>query len=173
MDMSQSLKKFAKECNAILTKTPGPEGREQIRRALEKVLKNPAFVAEHLGPDNDEPRKILYEDPHLKFCIVAHVHNGAKDSKPHDHGRSWAIYGQAAGKTTMTEWKVVRPRTGDKPATVEPEKVYDLDPGMAVLYEIGHVQSPSRSGPTRLIRIEGENLDFVRRDAFVAAEMAH
>ena len=170
--MSQSLQTFAKECNSILKKNPGPEGREQIRRALEKVLKDPSFVAEHLGPDNNEPRKILYEDPDFKFCIVAHVHNGAKDSKPHDHGRSWAIYGQAAGKTTMTEWRIVTPRTGDKPAIVEPDKEYDLKPGMAALYEIGRVHSPSRSGPTRLIRIEGENLDFVRRDAFVAAEMA-
>lgn len=170
--MAESLEKFAKDCNRILKSKPGPEGREEIRHALEKVLKDPSFVSKHLGPDNNEPRKILYEDPDLKFCIVAHVHDGPKDSKPHDHGRSWAIYGQAKGKTTMTEWKVVRPRTSDKPAVVEPEKVYDLNPGMAALYEIGHVHSPSRSGPTRLIRIEGENLDLVRRDAFVAAEMA-
>lgn len=170
--MAESLEKFAKDCNRILKSNPGPEGREEIRHALEKMLKDPSFVSKHLGPDNNEPRKILYEDPDLKFCIVAHVHDGPKDSKPHDHGRSWAIYGQAKGKTTMTEWKVVRPRTGDKPAVVEPEKVYDLNPGMAALYEIGDVHSPSRNGPTRLIRIEGENLDLVRRDAFVAAEMA-
>lgn len=170
--MAESLEKFAKDCNRILTSNPGPEGREEIRHALEKMLKDPSFVSKHLGPDNNEPRRILYEDPDLKFCIVAHVHDGPKDSKPHDHGRSWAIYGQAKGKTTMTEWKVVRPRTGDKPAVVEPEKVYDLNPGMAALYEIGDVHSPSRNGPTRLIRIEGENLDLVRRDAFVAAEMA-
>lgn len=170
--MAESLEKFAKDCNRILKSNPGPEGREEIRHALEKMLKDPSFVSKHLGPDNNEPRRILYEDPDLKFCIVAHVHDGPKDSKPHDHGRSWAIYGQAKGKTTMTEWKVVRPRTGDKPAVVEPEKVYDLNPGMAALYEIGDVHSPSRNGPTRLIRIEGENLDLVRRDAFVAAEMA-
>lgn len=170
--MAESLEKFAKDCNRILKSNPGPEGREEIRHALEKVLKDPSFVSKHLGPDNNEPRRILYEDPDLKFCIVAHVHDGPKDSKPHDHGRSWAIYGQAKGKTTMTEWKVVRARTGDKPAVVEPEKVYDLNPGMAALYEIGQVHSPSRNGPTRLIRIEGENLDLVRRDAFVAAEMA-
>lgn len=170
--MAESLEKFAKDCNRILKMKPGPAGREEIRQALEKILKDPSFVSKHLGPDNTEPRKILYEDSELKFCIVAHVHEGPKDSKPHDHGRSWAIYGQAKGKTTMTEWKIVRPRTGDKPAVVEPEKVYDLDPGMAALYEIGDVHSPSRNGPTRLIRIEGENLDLVRRDAFVAAEMA-
>ena len=170
--MAETLETFAKECNRILKENPGPDGRERIRKALERVLKDPSFVSKHLGPDNKDPRKILYEDPELKFCIVAHVHEGPRDSKPHDHGPSWAIYGQAAGRTTMTEWKVVRPRSGGKPAVVEPEKVYDLDPGMAALYEIGHVHSPSRSGPTRLIRIEGQNLDHVRRDAFVAAEMA-
>jgi predicted metal-dependent enzyme (double-stranded beta helix superfamily) len=172
MGMADTLEKFARNCNEILKNDPGPGGRERIRRALETVLKDPSFVSKHLGPDNTEPRKILYEDPEFKFCIVAHVHEGPKDSKPHDHGPSWAIYGQAKGKTTMTEWKVVRPRTGGKPAVVEPEKVYDLDPGMAALYDIGHVHSPSRNGATRLIRIEGENLDLVRRDAYVAAEMA-
>lgn len=170
--MAISLEEFAKECNGFLKKEPGPAGRKKILAALEKVLKDEAFVAKHLGPDNEEPRKILYEDPEFKFCIVAHVHKGPKDSKPHDHGPSWAIYGQAKGMTTMTEWKVVKPRTGGKPAVVEPAKVYDLKPGMAVLYEIGDLHSPSRSGPTRLIRIEGENLDHVRRDTFVAAEMA-
>jgi hypothetical protein len=52
---------------------------------------------------------------------------------------------------------------------VEAESVYEMTPGMAKLYDIGDVHSPSRAGPTRLIRIEGENLDNVKRDPFVKA----
>ena len=51
-------------------------------------------VAAVYGPDNHDDRKILYEDPDLKFCILAHVYKGEKNSNPHDHGPSWAVYGQ-------------------------------------------------------------------------------
>lgn len=167
--MGYDLNRLSTEFRDILSKDPGPSGREQMRQVLEKALVDDDFVNTYLGPDNKEPRNILYEDPDMGFCIVAHVHEGAKDSKPHDHGSSWAIYGQAAGTTTMTEWKVTKPRTDDEPAAVEAESVYEMTPGMAKLYDIGDVHSPSRAGPTRLIRIEGENLDNVARDPFVKA----
>ena len=38
-----------------------------------------------------------------------------------------------------------------------------LRPGMAHVYEVGDLHSPRRDGPTRLIRIEGTNMDKVRR----------
>jgi len=167
--MGYDLNRLSSEFRDILSKDPGPSGREQMRQVLEKALVDDDFVNTYLGPDNNEPRNILYEDPDMGFCIVAHVHEGAKDSKPHDHGSSWAIYGQAAGTTTMTEWKVTKPRSDDEPAAVEAESVYEMTPGMAKLYDIGDVHSPSRAGPTRLIRIEGENLDNVERDPFVKA----
>ena len=40
---------------------------------------------------------------------------------------------------------------------------YTLKPGMAHVYNEGDVHSPRREGPTRLIRIEGRNMDKVRR----------
>ena len=39
--------------------------------------------------------KVLYEDPELKFQVLAHINDKARVSPPHDHGASWAIYGQA------------------------------------------------------------------------------
>jgi len=43
-------------------------------------------------------RKVLYEDPKLGFCILAHNYQGARESAPHDHGPYWAIYGQGAAR---------------------------------------------------------------------------
>jgi len=40
---------------------------------------------------------------------------------------------------------------------------YALGPGMAHVYNEGDVHSPRRDGPTRLIRIEGANMERVRR----------
>ena len=56
---------------------------------MQNVLKDQAFVAKHVGDDVPE-RKILYEDPELGFCILAHNYQGAKESNPHDHAHSWA-----------------------------------------------------------------------------------
>ena len=97
---------------------------------LQDVLTDDTFVATHL-PDDGPDRKILYEDPELGFCILGHVHHGAKESQPHDHGPTWAIYGQAAGVTEMTDWEVVEPATEDKPGKVRFIKTYTLTPGSA------------------------------------------
>jgi hypothetical protein len=46
-------------------------------------------------------------------------------------------------------------------------RAYRLTPGMAHVYNEGDVHSPRRDGPTRLIRIEGQNMDKVGRLSFV------
>jgi predicted metal-dependent enzyme (double-stranded beta helix superfamily) len=129
---------------------------------LREVLKDEDFVTTHLGDDVPE-RKILYEDAALGFCILAHVHTGAKESPPHDHGPTWAIYGQARGETEMTDWELVETASDDKPGKVRRAKTYTLTPGMAYVYNEGDLHSPRREGATRLIRIEGMNMDNVRR----------
>jgi len=120
---------------------------------VEEVLKDDAFVAKHVGDDVPE-RKILYEDPDLGFCILAHVYHGAKESAPHDHGPTWAIYGQAAGETLMNEWAMVEPASEQKPGKVRHVRAYPLKRGMAHVYNEGDLHSRSREGSTRLIRIE-------------------
>ena len=110
--------------------------------------------------------KILYEDPELGFCILAHVNHGAKESPPHDHGPSWAIYGQAGGETEMSDWELVEPASQDKPGKVRRAKVYTLTPGMAFVYNVGDLHSPRRTDTTRLIRIEGTNIEKVQRLAY-------
>ena len=160
--MGYSLEQFADGCHRILTEDPGPEGRKKVCALVQDVLQDEAFVATHLGDDVPE-RKILYEDPKLGFCILAHVYQGAKESQPHDHGPSWAIYGQARGETVMSDWAIVEPASENKPGKVRHVRAYPLKPGMAKVYNEGDVHSPRRDGPTRLIRIEGTNMDKAKR----------
>ena len=129
---------------------------------VQDVLKDEAFIATHLG-DGVSERKIIYEDPQLGFCVLAHVYRSARESPPHDHGPSWAIYGQARGETVMTDWAIVEPATQNQSGKVRHLRSYTLKPGMAHVYNAGDVHSPRRDGPTRLIRIEGTNMDRVRR----------
>ena len=112
---------------------------------------------------------MLYEDPELGFCICGHVYEGPAAGAPHDHGTSWAIYGLAVGDTEMTDWTIVQKGAGDQPSLVKPSHSYVLKPGDAHFYDVGVVHSPNRAGPTKLIRIEGANLDHVKRSNIKAA----
>lgn len=160
--MSHTLESFSAECHRLLAADPGPKGREKVCGVVKEVLKDKAFVAKHLT-DKTPEREILYEDPELGFCILAHVHHGAKSSAPHDHGPSWAIYGQAEGTTLMSDFETLEPAAEGKPGKVKKVRDYQLDPGAAYLYNEGDLHAPRRDGPTRLIRIEGRNMDNVKR----------
>jgi hypothetical protein len=166
--MAYVLADFAKSCHRLLVENPGAAGRQKVCALVEEVLKDEAFLARHLG-DGVGERKILFEDPELGFCILAHVYDGARQSKPHDHGPSWAIYGQAKGETEMSDFALVEPASEEKPGKVRHVRTYKLTPGMAHLYNEGDLHSPRRNGPTRLIRIEGTNMDKVRRRAYELA----
>ena len=76
--MGYTLDQYSADCRAALLKDPGPAGREIVRQYTEKASTDPEFVAKYLGPDADAERRILYEDPDLHFCILAHVYKGAK-----------------------------------------------------------------------------------------------
>ncbi|MGH7089172.1 MAG: hypothetical protein ACREFQ_09750, partial [Stellaceae bacterium] len=107
--------------------------------------------------------KILFEDPELGFCICAHHYEGKRVSNPHDHGPSWAIYGQARGETIMTDYALIEPAGEGKRGKVRTVRSYSLTPGIAHLYNEGDLHAPRRDATTKLIRIEGRNLDKVRR----------
>jgi predicted metal-dependent enzyme (double-stranded beta helix superfamily) len=163
--METTVEQFSADCSRILNAEPGPAGREKVCDLLRKALKDESFVASTLTDDVPE-RKVLYEDPKLGFVILAHHYKGAKESAPHDHGPYWAIYGQGRGETQMTDWDLVEAASADKTGKVRRSKTYSLTPGMAYLYNEGDLHSPSRAGSTRLIRIEGKNMEQVKRFKF-------
>jgi hypothetical protein len=161
--MSYTLEKFANDCHDALKADPGPAGREKVREYVAKACGDKEFVAKHLTDELPQERNIIYEDPELGFCICAHVYKDARKGYPHDHGSTWAIYGQAVGETEMTDWEVVTPAEGEKPAKVKLAKSYHLKPGDAHLYPVGAIHAPMREGPTRLVRIEGVNTENLTR----------
>ena len=163
--MAYELEHLAADIRATLRAEPGAAGRQEACRFVEKALDDDAFVEAHLTDRaaGADPREVLYEDPELGFCICGHVYGDAAETPPHDHGPTWAIYGQARGCTEMTEWHIVEAGGGDAPALVEPAETYALAPGRARLYDVGAVHSPKRKQPTKLIRIEGQNLDRLQR----------
>lgn len=166
--MGHTLEGFAARCRDILKAENNPSGRSKVCALLQEALKDEGFVAKTLDDVTPE-RKILYEDPDLGFCILAHNYQGPKESPPHDHGPSWAIYGQAKGETAMSDWELVEPATPEKPGKVRKTRSYKLTPGVAHVYNEGDLHSPSRTDSTRLIRIEGTNMEKVKRLKFQPA----
>ncbi|WP_422000197.1 hypothetical protein [Reyranella sp.] len=167
--MGYTLESLGAEIRAALKADSGTGGKDAVCGIVTKVLLDKDFVAKHLTSDQCKPRKVLYEDPELGFCICGHVYEKPAHGEPHDHGSSWAIYGLAEGDTEMTDWRIVKKGEGGAPSLVEPEKRYVMKPGDAHFYDVGVVHSPKRDGLTRLVRIEGANLDRIKRSNIKAA----
>ena len=165
--MAHTIEQFSADCRRLLKAEPGPAGRKKVCELLQEVLKDPAFVARNID-DNTPERKILYEDPELGFCILAHYYKGAKESAPHDHGPSWAIYGQAWGETQMSDFELLEAATAEKTGKVRKLRTYSLTPGVAHVYNEGDLHSPKRDSSTKLIRIEGVNMEKIKRFKFQA-----
>lgn len=169
--MALTIEDFAAQCKAALQDNPGTAGREKVCALVREALKDPVFVATNI-PDNAVERQVLYEDPDLGFTVLAHAYAGAKASTPHDHGPSWAIYGQAAGETVMTDFDCLARPEGLKSGKALRVRDYTLRPGDAHLYEPGELHAPRRDGPTRLLRIEGQNMDRVKRLPYTEVQAA-
>jgi hypothetical protein len=165
----ETLDHLARDIKDIIKANPSGAGPKICDR-LSTTLRDEAFVAEHLPAraPGANPREVLYEDPELGFCICGHVYDSPAKGSPHDHGPAWAVYGQAVGQTEMTEWKIVEKGEADNPSLVVPEKTYMMVPGDAVFYDVGVVHSPNREKPVKLIRIEGANLDTIKRSRIKA-----
>ncbi len=167
--MPYTIDEFSADCRTALTADPGPAELEFLRQHVERALTDETFIATHLGPDANSPREILYEDPDSGFCIIAHVYAGGANPPPHDHGPTWAVYGQVAGVTEMTDFKIITPPEGDEPGKVEAVRTYELHTGDTQVYNVGDVHTPRREEETRLVRIEGRDLSKIKRDRFELA----
>ena len=165
--MSFTLESFASDVQSILKADPSRAGREKVRDLVQEALKDEKFIATYIN-DNTPDRQVIYEDTELGFCVCAHVNREAREANPHDHGSSWAIYGQAWGETQMSDWEVLEAAAEGQPGKVKRGQVYTLKPGMAHIYNEGDVHSPKRVAATGLLRIEGKNTTKLKRFPYKA-----
>ena len=141
---------------------PGDGGREKARDCLARLLKEKDFVAAHCSPDHKPGTTLLYRDPELDFNVLAHCFKGGAKSPPHDHGTSWAIYGQALGHTNVVVWKRKDGAKGDKqngPADLDKIDQYELNAGDAGVFHPGIVHTVEFTPGSRYIRVTGTDLN--------------
>ena len=137
----------------------------QIAERLGRLLRNPAFVAATFSDDMPPGRRVLHHDPATDFYVLAHVQEGNKVGKPHSHGASWAIYGNARERTEMTEWRRINPAGEDHAELVAVSK-YHLGPGQTKAYGPGVIHSTAHPLKAWVIRVTGTDLDVLPRYHF-------
>lgn len=161
--MAYDFDQFLSDCRSALKGDPGPRGRETVRVNLERLLRNPEFVEKYFGDKVDCGLNVLYEDPEMKFQVLAYINEKGRVSPPHDHGESWAIYGQARLWTDMTEWNREDDGSDPKHAKLTLSRKYRLSPGEAGIYQDGAIHSIDYPDNSRFVRITGCNLDRITR----------
>jgi predicted metal-dependent enzyme (double-stranded beta helix superfamily) len=164
--MTYTLEAFIKDAQAALKSNNGPAAREQVRLLLEKLLANKQFVDEAVGPQAPTGTRKLYEDKDLGFVVLAHCNAKPHKSPPHDHGSSWAVYGQANKHTDMTEFRRLDAGSGAGEAKLEKVRSYRLEPGHAGVYDVGAIHAIDYPEGSRFVRVTGRDLDYVQRLKF-------
>lgn len=161
--MAYTLEAFAKDARDILSREPGPAGREEIARKLEALLTEDGFVAKYCEGQVPPGRTVLYEDPKLGFQILRHAMVADHAGVPHDHGKSWAVYGQAVKHTDMTVWKRLDDGREPGQAKLAKDKSYRLTRGKAGVYNGADIHSIAYPAGAIFIRVTGTDLEKVER----------
>ena len=156
--MSYGIEEFHEDCRAAIDSLTRKANLEGVRRALEMLLTNEEFVARYCGPDATVGIHELHRDPKYDYILLAHVYAKGRTSPPHDHGASWAVYGQAVGWTDMTEYE--RLDDGSKPrhADIRIARTYRLDPGKVGVFGPHKIHQIHFPDGARFIRVTGTDL---------------
>jgi hypothetical protein len=107
----------------------------------------------------------LYRDPDHGFVLLAHTEQPGLYRPPHDHGRSWVIYGVQRGGSEMGTYARLddadaRPRLVKRDAT-------QVGPGQVQVYLPGDIHDTRcTAGPALLFR-------FTERDLKVEDKVEH
>ncbi len=160
--MNCTLKEFINKCRVSLTGCLNEQGQDEVLKLVKSVIFDKKLISECFPMGVSDERRVLFEDPELGFCVCGHVYENKKGF-PHDHGPTWAIYGQVSGNTKMTDWERVGAQGSDGSFNAKVSRNYMLRPGDVYLYRVGDIHSASCSELSKVIRIEGENTDKIKR----------
>lgn len=160
--MGYSLQDFSRDTREILKAGASRARVEKVKTQMERLLVDPDFVKQYFGDDQPLGLKRIHIDP-TGFEVMTYRYDEARKSNPHDHGDSWAIYGQVTEYTEMTLWE--RTDNGSDPdfAKLKAGTPYRLHPGKAGVYYGRQLHSTATPVNTRYLRITGTDLENIER----------
>lgn len=112
------------------------------------------------GPASRE----LYRDPDHGFILLAHTEHNGLYRPPHDHGRSWVVYGTQSGAIEVGTYGAIA--ASDDELRLVKRDATQLAAGQAQAYLPGDVHDTRCSAPrTLLFRFTERDLKVEDREA--------
>lgn len=167
--MTRELDTFCAEARHALQSKPLEAALPAIAQSLAALLANPAFVSATFDEGTPAGKRLLYRDEATGFLVLAHVQPPGKSGAPHDHGASWAVYGNARGRTDMTEYRRIN-GAQEAHAVLRPEARYSIQAGQTRAYPSGAIHATAHPELAWVLRITGTDLDTVARYRFRKAQ---
>jgi predicted metal-dependent enzyme (double-stranded beta helix superfamily) len=161
--MGYSLLDFCRDAREILKAGSSRARVDEVKGHMERLLVDPGFVGEYFNDRQPLGLHRIHVDPQLGFEVMTYRYNEARKSNPHDHGDSWAIYGQVSGYTEMTEWDRTDDGSDPEYARLRPNPSYRLTPGKAGVYYGRQLHSTATPVNTRYLRVTGTDLENIER----------
>src|SRR5687768_9524312 len=97
-----TVDQFLADTRAAIKTRGVPKALAEIRGHLEKLLANPELLKKHLGePLPYAERTTIAHDPETDVRVLVHGRAKGGNSKPHDHGPCWVVYGAYQNWTRM------------------------------------------------------------------------
>jgi predicted metal-dependent enzyme (double-stranded beta helix superfamily) len=163
--MPCDLHTFCCNTRLLLQQQPLPGALPLVALSLQDLLANPAFVDATFDDHTPAGKRLLYCDADTGFLVLAHVQGAGKGGAPHDHGASWAVYGNARGRTDMTEYRRVNDPL-EAHVVWAPQRRYSLNSGQTRAYPSGTVHATAHPEKVWVLRITGTDLDQIPRYRF-------
>lgn len=161
--MGYSLQDFSRDARDILKTGSTRSHVERVKGHMERLLVDPQFLKEHFGDKQPFGLHRIYIDKDLGFEVMTYRYNEPRKGQPHDHGDSWAIYGQVAEYTEMTLWDRTDDGADPDYAKLKQKGNYRLNPGKAGVYFGRELHSTATPVNTRYLRITGTDLENIER----------
>ncbi|MBI2295073.1 MAG: hypothetical protein HYU76_03295 [Betaproteobacteria bacterium] len=161
--MAYSLQDFCRDTREILKSGSSREQVEKIKLRMERLLLDQQFVGDYFNDQQPQGLKRIYIDPQLGFEVMTYRYDQARKSQPHDHGDSWAIYGQVREYTEMAVWDRTDDGSDPDRATLKEKTRYRLNPGQAGVYYGRELHSAATPVNTRYLRVTGTDLENIER----------
>src|SRR5438309_4216402 len=137
-DTGYTLDQFLSDTRATIKTKGVPSGLAEIRDHLEKLLRNPTLLQDHLGdPVPYRERTTIGYDAETDVHVLVHGREQGGKSVPHDHGPCWVVYGQYQHYTDMTRWKRLDSGKGEEHAELTVQKQFRLNAGEAAAFAKG------------------------------------
>jgi len=157
--MTYAFDSFCADCRQAYDPSTGNADLETVRQNLERLIKdNPEYVLQNCGDDAEAGVHELYKDAERGFIVYAHINPKGRTSPPHDHGASWAVYGQVNNFTDMTEYDRLDDKSKEGHAEIAQSKKYRLEPGMVGKFGPHAIHQIHFGNDTRFIRVTGSDL---------------